>query len=107
VAKLIERPERILPRAVGLMRRKEGNRRITPVIDAARRTILRVELKHRQQLDRRDAQVLEVRNFLDQASVGATLRLCDAGTGMAGEAPDVHLVDDGLCGGSPEGFVPF
>ena len=45
VAKLIERPERVLARAVGLVRREEGNRRITPVVDAARRAILGVELE--------------------------------------------------------------
>ena len=57
------------------MRRKEGDRRIAPVVDQARRGILGIELKHRQQFDRGDAELLEIRNLLDQAGVGAALVL--------------------------------
>ena len=68
-------PERVLARAVCLMRRKERNRRIAPIVDASRRRILRIELKHRQQFDRCDTKLLKVRNLLDQPCVCATLGL--------------------------------
>ena len=57
VAKFVDRPQRILPRAVSLMRGEERDRRIAPVVDFARRAVLGVELKHRQQFDRRDAEL--------------------------------------------------
>jgi hypothetical protein len=47
-----------------------------------------VELKHRQQFNRRDAEVLEIGNFLDQAGVGAARFLANAGARMACEASD-------------------
>ena len=71
VAELVDRAERILPRAVGLVRREERDRRVAPVVDLARRAILGVELEHRQQLDRGDAELLEIGNLLDQAGIGA------------------------------------
>ena len=95
VAELVHRAERVLARAVRLVRREERDRRVAPVVDLARRTVLGVELEHRQQFDRGDAELLEVRNLLDQAGVGAARLLADAGARMAGEAADVHLVDDG------------
>jgi hypothetical protein len=51
VAELVHRPQRIPARAVGLVRREEGDRRIAPVVGLPRRSVLRVELEHRQQLD--------------------------------------------------------
>ena len=107
VAELVHRAERILARAVRLMRREERNRRIAPVVDLSRRAILRIELEHRQQLDRGDAELLEIRDLLDQAGKGAARLLADAGTGMAGEAAHMHLVDDGLRGGPPQRRVAF
>ena len=71
VAKLVHRTKRILTRAVRLVRRKERYRRVAPVVDPSRRAILRVELKHRQQFDRGDAELLEIRNLLDQTGIGA------------------------------------
>ena len=107
VAKLVERPERVLARAVGRVRREEGDRRVAPVVDPARRAVLGVELKHRQQFDRGDAEVLEIGNLLDQAGVGAALRLRHSGAGMAGEAAHVHLVDDRPRGGPAQRRVAF
>jgi hypothetical protein len=46
---------------------------VAPVVDQPRRAILGVELEHRQQLDGGDAEVLEVRDLLDQAGVGAAV----------------------------------
>ena len=94
VAKFVDRAERILPRAVGLVRREERDRRVAPVVDLSRRTVVGVELKHRQQFDGRDAELLQIGNLLDQAGVGAARLLGDAGTRMPSEAADVHLVDD-------------
>ena len=71
VAELVDRPERILPRAVRLVRREERHRLVAPVVDApvARRDGLRVELEDGQQLHRGDAQLLQVGNLLDQPGV--------------------------------------
>src|SRR5262249_57212946 len=41
-----------------------------------------------------DAELLQVRNLLDQTGVGAALVLGDTGTRMARETADVHFVDD-------------
>ena len=94
VAKLVERPERVLARAVGRVRREEGDRRVAPVVRLAGRAILGVELKDGQQLDGGDAEFLQIGNLLDQAGIGAALRLGHAGAGMAGETAHVHLVND-------------
>ena len=65
------------------MRRKERNRCIAPIVDASRRAILGIELKHGQQFDGGDAEFLKIRNFLDQAGVRAADLFGDAGAGMA------------------------
>ena len=88
------------------MRREERDRLVAPVVHAARRRILRIELKHRQQLHGRDAQVLQVRNLLDQAGVGPSL-LAPPGAGMLGEAADVKLVDDRLGEGPSNRRIAF
>ena len=77
------------------MRGEERDRRVAPVVDVARRAVLGVELEHRQQLDRGDAELLQIGNLLDQPGVRAAVRFADAGTGMPREAAHVHLVDDG------------
>ena len=107
VAELVDRAERILARAVGLVRREERDRRVAPVVDLSRRAVLGVELEHRQQLDRRDAELLKIRNLLDQAGERAARLLGDAGAGMAGEAAHVHLVNDGPRGRPLQRRVAF
>ena len=107
VAELVHRAERILARAVRLVRREERDRRVAPVVDLARRAVLGIELEHRQQLDGGDPELLEIRDLLDQAGVGAAGLLADAGAGMAGEAAHVHLVDDGLRGRPAQRRVAF
>ena len=67
------------------------------------RDIVLVELLDRHQLDRGDAQVLQVRNLLDQAAIRPGKS--DAGTGMDGIAAHVELVDDGRCPGVAERLV--
>ena len=99
--------EGILPRAVGMMRREERDRLVPPVVHAAGRRILRIELEDGQQLDGGDAQVLEVRDLLDQPGIGAALPGRHAGAVVAGEAPHVELVDHGLGEGALERLVPF
>ena len=89
------------------MRREEGDRRVAPVVDSARGAILSVELKDRQQFDRGDTQLLEIRNLLDHAGIRAAFRLRHSGTGMAGEAAHVHFVNDGLRGGPVQGRIAF
>ena len=84
VAELVEDAERLLARAVGVMRREERDRLVTPVVDPASGRVLRIELEYRQQLDRRDAEILQIGNLLDQPGVrsalsGATPEESDAG----------------------------
>ena len=78
VPEFVEDPERFLPRTVRMMRREEGDGLVAPVIHLASRRIVRVELKHRQQLDRGDPQVFEIRNLLDQSGVCPSRRGPDA-----------------------------
>ena len=59
VAKLVHRAKPIPARTVGLVRRKE-DRRVTPIVDESRRTILSVKLEDRQQLDRRNSKLLKI-----------------------------------------------
>ena len=98
VSEFVHRAERVLPRAIRLMRSEKRNRGVAPVVDFAWRSVLGVELKHRKQFHRRDPEILEIRNSLDQAGVGAARLLIHAGTGMASEAAHVHLVDYGARG---------
>jgi hypothetical protein len=72
VAKLVHRTERILTRAVCLVRGKERHRRITPVVHPSWWTIRRVELKHRQQFNCGYAQLPEIWNPLDQTGKSTT-----------------------------------
>ena len=94
VAELVDRPERVLPRAVRLVRREERHRLVAPVVDATvpRRDGLHVELENRQQLHRGHAQLLQVRNLLDQAGVGAPRGSRHARARVPGEPTHVHLV---------------
>src|SRR5262245_38117789 len=48
IAKLIHRGEPTPTRAVGLVGRKEGHRRVTPIVDQSGWAILRVELEYGQ-----------------------------------------------------------
>ena len=96
VPKFVEGRERVLLRAVRLMWREERNGGIAPVVRLARRAILRVELEHRQQLHRGDAQILEVGNLFDQSRIGTALLGRDTRAGMARKAPHMQLVNHGL-----------
>src|SRR4030095_1791672 len=54
VAKLVHRAQGILPRAVRLVRCKERDRCVTPVVNTTRRAILRIKLEYGKKLDGRD-----------------------------------------------------
>ena len=56
------------------MRREKRQRLIAPVVAEARRTVLLVEGKDRQQLDRADSEILQIGDLIDQSGVGAALR---------------------------------
>ena len=83
-------------RAVAVVRREEADRVVAPVVRhaGARDVRLRGELVHRQQLDRRDAEVLEVvhRGVRGQPRVAAADLLGHLVVQL-GEALDVRLVD--------------
>ena len=55
IAEFVHRAEWVLARAVRMVRREECDRRIAPVVDQARRRILRIELKYRHQFDPQDS----------------------------------------------------
>src|SRR6266404_3388637 len=93
VAKLVHRPYRVLTRAIGPMRRKKRNRCITPVVNQPNGCVLRIELEYGHQFDGCNAELPKIRNLLDQSGIGSSNTLCNAGTGMLGEASHVHLID--------------
>src|SRR5215471_8820511 len=84
------------------MRREERYRRISPVIHETWGSILPVELEYRHELDRGNAEPLEIRDLLDHAGERAARLLRDARARMTGETRDVHLVHDGPRRRSPE-----
>ncbi len=59
-------------------------------------------MKHGQELDGGDAEILEVGNLVYQPGIGAPLLRGDSRAGMTREASDVQLVDHGLDQGPPE-----
>src|SRR6266511_3260293 len=92
------------------MRREEADRAVAPVVaqvGAARGIRLvdlgGIEIENREQLDRRDPQLFQIRDLLDHALIGARMR--DAGGRRLRETADVHLVDDGLAHAPVEGLV--
>ena len=94
IAELVDRAEGVLARTVAGMRREERNRRISPIIDQTRRTVLPVELEYRQQLHSGDPEILEIRDLFDHPCIGPSQLRGNARTRMARKAGDMHLVDD-------------
>src|SRR6185437_14941023 len=76
--------------------REERDRLIAPYIAQTWRSRLLVEGEHRQELDRRYAELRQIRNSLDHPSVGPPLPFRDARARMAREVTDMHLVEDTL-----------
>ena len=96
VSKLIVSAKNILARTVGMVRRKEGDRRVSPIVDQTGRTIHCIEFKHRQQFNRCDPEFFKIRDLFDDTSVGAALLLRDSGIWVVRESTYMHLVDDRL-----------
>jgi hypothetical protein len=71
VAKFVERAERIRSGAVPAMRREKRQGLVSPIVTEARRPVLFVESKYREELDGADTEVLEIGDLLDQPAVGA------------------------------------
>ena len=83
---------------IGGLRGEERHRTVAPEVQQPLAglgippEVLRlVELEERQELDRGDAERLQVRDLLDQAEIGSGMG--DAGGRMAREAAQVELVD--------------
>ena len=93
LAHLMAQLQWIVSTAESMVGREPAQRAVAPHVVAAWWRIGRVEAEHRQQFDRRDAEVLEVGQFVDQPQVGAPLIRGDAGIFAAGEAAHMHLVD--------------
>ena len=75
---------------------EEGHGAVAPVVHQARRRVLRVELKDRQELHRGYPEVRQVGNLRAQAGIGAARRRRHPGAGVPREADDVQLIDHGL-----------
>ncbi len=80
---------------------EEGHRLVAPEVaqrlageQVAARVVALLELRDRHQLDGGDAQLLEVRDLLDDAAEGAGVR--DSRARVTREAADVDLVDHGV-----------
>jgi hypothetical protein len=95
VAEFVSGAEWIAPGTVGVMGREERHRRVAPIVDESTRTVLHIELEHRQKLYGRDTQTLQVRDLFDQTGEGPASRVADAGIRMASEAAHVQFVHDG------------
>ena len=67
---------------------------VTPVVQATGGGILRIKGPHRQQFDRRDPQLLQSRQHLDQAEQGALTIRTDTAVRTMGEAADMQFIDD-------------
>src|SRR4051812_2212961 len=84
--------------AISRMRREEGHGAVAPIVGETMASYLPylgiVKFEDRLQFHRGYTQRLEVRNFLDypQESSG----MAHFGTGRAGEAADMHFIDDGF-----------
>src|SRR5690242_2640512 len=89
------------------MRRKKRNGRVAPVVDQSMRTVLGIELKHRQQLNRCNAQLLKIRNLFDETSVGAGCRGMYTRIGVTSESSHVKFIDHGSGTGSVQRRVPL
>ena len=94
VAELVNGTQRILARAVALVRRKERDRRVSPVVDEPGRSILDIVLKYRHELDGADTELLQIRDLLDEAGIRASCSLREPGARIAGEPSHVQLVND-------------
>ena len=107
-ARFVERLHHLLELARGVrrrpvagvrgLRREERHRLVAPEVaqrlsgeEVAPRHVALLELGHRHQLDRRDAQLAQVRDLLDDAAEGT--RVSDARARVAREPAHVHLVD--------------
>nr|WP_246799040.1 hypothetical protein [Azospirillum oryzae] len=91
--KLVELADRLWVGCVGVMQGEEVERHVPPVI-----SLLRIELEHGHQFDRRDAEIPHVWNFVDQAREGAPPVGRNAGVCTLGEAADMQFIDDGVVG---------
>ncbi len=108
VTELVPRPDRA--DAVARMGGVEAVGAVAPVVlepQSGRfgRHVLSVEGHHGQQLDMGDAEILQVRDLVDECPKGPGM--LRTGGGVPGEAPHVQLVDDRLLQRNIEGRVAF
>src|SRR5215510_130287 len=69
-------------------------RLVAPDVAPAGRRALFIEGEHREELERADAEILQIGEFLDEPGECAPPAVTDAGIPMAGEVADVQFVDD-------------
>src|SRR4029453_6910611 len=93
VPELVHDAERVPAGAVPGGRGEEGDRRIAPVVGQARRTVMTIVLEDRQEFDRGYPEILQIRDLLDHPGIRPACPGGEARARMAGEAPNMHLVD--------------
>src|SRR5215470_6471435 len=88
------------------MRREEVDWAIPPVVGSSWRGVLLVELLDGEQFHYRNAERLQIRDFLDQARVGAAFGGFDPRIRVAREPADVQFVDNRAGEGTLQGNIP-
>src|SRR4051812_6147941 len=86
VPKLVNGAEGVAARAIGEVRREEGDGCVTPVIHPPRRAVLGVELEYREEFDRGDAEVLKIGYLRRNTGVSAANVFGKTGVRVTGEA---------------------
>ena len=90
---LMAQLQRVVAAGIAVMGAEPAERAVPPNVVAAGGCIGWIKGEHRQQFDRRDAQILEIGKFLDQPAVAAPLLRWHPGILPAGEAPQMELID--------------
>lgn len=75
--------------AVFVMRSKEAERHVSPII-----VFIWIELKHGHELDRSDSKLYEIWNLFDDSKKGSAFRTRNTRIGVIGKTADMHFIDD-------------
>src|SRR6185369_9843498 len=91
VAKFVDRTHTVCSRTIRLMRCEKRDRGVSPIIDPAQGTVQRVELKHGQQLDSRNTELLEIRYLLNHTRIRTPYAFIHTGIWVPCETAHVHF----------------
>jgi hypothetical protein len=77
IPELVQCIQRAFAGTVPLMRGEERDRAVSPIVDQSRGSILRIELKYRQEFNSRDTEFDQVGDLLDQPGISSTRLFLD------------------------------